>query len=189
MIKNKNYIKEIDQEILKSYVELLEPGEKARIKYIMMHLKNEYACFEIMQYIRSLGVPKDKIFHGEADYIVTLPRGHVQLVNDLYFNNCYLHQYNVCKELDISIEQVQKYIIHHENMVKGSNDISNLYICYDQAMHQAYHMAIKHGDINIKEFTLNYVDSIMNKDNVEEIRQYLEILDKLEKVKKDKKIL
>ena len=185
MIKNKNYIKEIDQEILKSYVELLEPGEKARIKYAMMYLKNKYACDEIMQYIKNdLGISQDRIWHGEAQYIITLPRGHCQLVNDLYFNNCYLHQYNVCKELDIPIEQVQKYIIHHQDQDKGNNSILNLWVFFDIASHIAYHQGIKHGDIDIKEFTLNYVDSIMNKDNVEEIRQYLEILDKLEKAKK-----
>ena len=138
MIKNKNYIKEIDQTIIKSYVELLELGEKARIKYVMMYLKNKYACFEIMQYIRSLGITKDKIFHGEADYIVKLPRGHVQLVNDLYFNNCYLHQYNVCKELNIDMEEVQKYIIHHSDQCKENNDISNLFIFYNQEIGRAH---------------------------------------------------
>lgn len=190
MINNKNYIKEIDQDILKSYVELLEPGEKVRIKYILMYLKNKYACFEIMKYIRSLGVDKKDIFHGEADYIVTLPRGHVQLVNDLYFNNCYLHQYNVCKELNIEMEQVQKYIVHHEDMNKGNNDILNLWLFYNQALHQAYHMELKHNvNLDIKEFTLNYVDSIITDKNDIEIKQYLEILNKLETIRKDKKIL
>jgi hypothetical protein len=84
----------------------------------------------------------------------------------------------------MTMEQVQKYIIHHQDQDKGNNSILNLWIFFDIASHIAYHQAIKHGDINIKEFTLNYVDSIMNKDNVEEIRQYLEILDKLEKAKK-----
>ena len=185
MTNIKNYITTEDGRYIQNYCKIQKDNnDLIRVKSLSALLGGKYACFEIMQYIRSLGVPKDKIFHGEADYIVTLPRGHVQLVNDLYFNNCYLHQYNICKSLDVEMEQVQKYIIHHQDQDKGNNDISNLFIFYNQAIHMAYHQAIKHGDIDIKEFTLNYVDSIMNKDNVEEIRQYLEILDNLEKAKK-----
>lgn len=154
----------------------------------MCLLSQKYATYEVMQYIkRDLKISKDKIFHGEADYIIKLSekRGHIQLVNDLYFNNCYLHQYVIVKMLGVEMEQVQKYIIHHLDFIKDNNDISNLWIFYDQASHMGYHQGIKHGDIDIKEFNKNYIESIINSQNAMEIKEYLQVVQALEQVQKN----
>lgn len=185
MIK-KNFITEMDKKYIKNYCRVqMDNGDLVRIKSLACLLEEKYALYEIMQYIkRDLNITKDKIWHGEANYIITLPRGHVQLVNDLYFNNCYLHQYIVCKELGLDIEQVQKYIVHHIDQNKGNNNIDNLWIFYDTGSHTAYHQALKHDkDIDIKEFTENYIESIINKDNSKQIKDYLTIVDKLQKRK------
>jgi len=183
----KLYITERDKKYIENYCKVqMEHKDLIRIKSIAVMLENKYAMYEIMQYIKQdLGISKDKIFHGEADYIVKLPRGHIQLVNDLYFNNCYLHQYIISMELDIPMEQIQKYIIHHLNMQKDTNDINNLWIFYDQASHQAYHQLLKKGIIqDIKQFTMDYMEDILATDNAAEVKKYLEILDILEKKNK-----
>lgn len=185
MIK-KNFITEMDKKYIKNYCKVqIDNKDLIRIKSLACLLEEKYALYEVMQYIKGdLEIREDKIWHGEANYIITLPRGHVQLINDLYFNNCYLHQYVVCKELDIDMEQVQKYIVHHIDQDKGNNNITNLWIFYDIGSHIAYHQAIKHNkDINIKEFTENYIESIINKDNSKQIKDYLTIVDKLQKRK------
>lgn len=186
----KNYISNKDKKYIENYCLVqMEQGDLIRPKSVMCLLEDKYSVNEVITYIKEgLKVPQDKIFHGEADYIVKLPRGHVQLVNDVYFNNCYLHQYIVHKELKINIVEVQKYIIHHIDQNKGNNDISNLWIFYDTGSHIAYHQAIKHNpNIDIKQFTMDYIEGIITDKNVTEIKQYLEILDKLEKAKKSKK--
>ncbi|MCH5138522.1 HNH endonuclease [Clostridiaceae bacterium UIB06] len=180
----KLYINIEDKKYINNYCKVqLENDDLIRIKSVASTLSNKYALFEIMQYIKDdLKISEDKIWHGEAKYIVQLPRGHFQLVNDIYFNNCYLHQYIITKELNIDIEQLQKYIVHHIDLDKSNNDISNLWIFPDVASHIAFHQAIKHNlPVDIKEFTENYVESIINKDNVEEIKQYLSVLEKLRK--------
>lgn len=184
-----NYITTDDKRYIKNYCKIqMEQGDLIRPKSVMCLLEDKYSVNEVITYIKNdLGIDLKYIFHGEADYIVKLPRGHVQLVNDVYFNNCYLHQYIVHKELKINIVEVQKYIIHHIDQNKGNNDISNLWIFYNQAVHQAYHQAIKHNpNIDIKQFTMDYVESIIDNKNVTEIKQYLEILDKLERTKNKK---
>lgn len=185
MIK-KSFITEMDKKYIKNYCRVqMDNGDLVRIKSLACLLEEKYALYEIMQYIkRDLNITKDKIWHGEANYIITLPRGHIQLINDLYFNNCYLHQYIVVKELDLDMEQIQKYIVHHIDQDKGNNNITNLWIFYDTGSHIAYHQAIKHNkDTNIKEFTENYIESIINSKNAEEIKHYLAIVDKLQKRK------
>lgn len=165
--------------------------EKIHIKTLVIMLEQKYSCNEIIQYIRGvLKIDTKYIFHSEADYIIKLPRGHIQLTNDLYFNNCYLHQYVVAKELDLDIKEVQKYIVHHEDMNKGNNNINNLWIFFDRAVHLSYHQAIKHNkDIDIKSFTMDYIESIIDNKNNIEVKQYLKILDKLLEVQKVKKCL
>ena len=74
------------------------------------------------------------------------------------------------------------------DMDKGNNNISNLWIFFDRAIHLSYHQAIKHNpNIDIKQFTENYIESIITDKNSMEIKQYLKILDKLQKAKKSKK--
>lgn len=185
----KNYINERDKKYIENYCKIqMEQGDLIRVKSIMCLLEDKYSCSEVITYIKKdLKVPQDKIFHGEADYIIKLPRGHYQLTNDIYFDRCYIHQYIVCKELDLDIEEVQKYIIHHIDQNKGNNDIDNLWIFYDQAIHQAYHQSLKHNtNIDIRQFTMDYTESIITDKNVTEIKDYLNILDRLERSKKEK---
>ena len=86
------------------------------------------------------------------------------------------------------MEQVQKYIVHHIDEDKSNNDIENLWIFYNQALHQAYHQVIKKdANVDIKEFTLEYIDNIADDKNADDIKLYLQILDKLKGVKRDKK--
>lgn len=179
------YISNKDKKYIEGYCKIqITNGDLIRPKSVMCLLEDKYSVNEVTTYIKEvLKVSQDKIFHGEADYIVKLPRGHYQLTNDVFFNNCYLHQYVVAKELDLDIVEVQKYIIHHEDMDKGNNNINNFWIFYDQASHQAYHQAIKHGDVNIKQFTMDYIESIITDKNVVEVKNYLEILNKLQKIK------
>ncbi|NFQ90236.1 hypothetical protein FDF89_13000 [Clostridium botulinum] len=181
----KNYLNKNDKKRIENYCNAkLRNKEKIRVKSLGILLEENIALYEILDYIKNdLKVDSSNIFHGEADYIVKLPRGHYQLTNDLYFDRCYLHQYIVCKELNLGIEEVQKYIVHHEDMDKGNNDINNLWIFFDRAVHLSYHQAIKRGDVDIKEFTMDYIKSTITDKNDTEIKDYLGILDKLQKEK------
>ena len=153
-----------------------------------MQLKEKYACYELINYVRDKGFSNEQIFYGNSEYLSTMASQHKILSNDLYFKDEYQHRYIVVKELNIEIEQIEKYLIHHKNGLPWDNDIMNLFICYDIASHVAYHQAIKHNsNIDIKEFTLEYIEKITTKDNVDDMKDYLKILDKLEKVQNDKK--
>lgn len=181
-----SYLKDKHKKIIKKHCEVkVKNGEKIYIKTLanMLSIDEKYAMFEIMKYIKNdLHIPVDKIFHGEANYIIKLSekREHYQLVNDLYFNNCYWHQYVIYQELGVSMEEVQKYIIHHISQEKEDSSLENLWIFYKQAVHMAFHQALKHNpNIDIEEFTRDYVEEILDKDNAGEVQKYLEILDKL----------
>ena len=187
---NMSYIKERDKKYIQNYCKVqIKNDDLIRVKSLVCLLDNKYALYEIIQYIRDiLKIDNKYIWRGNLlNYIVKLPRGHIQLVNDLYFNNCYLHQYIVLKELNLDIKQVQQYIIHHINQDKANNDINNLWIFYDRAVHLAYHQAIKRDpNIDIKQFTKDYIESIITDKNTLQIKQYLKILDKLESAKNKK---
>lgn len=182
-----SYINKRDKKYIERYCKIqMDQGELIRVKSLACLLEDKYCLCEILQYIREgLKIDSKYIWRGENDYIFTLPRGHVQITQgDLYYQNVYYHQYVTHKELDIPIEQLGKYIIHHIDMDKQNNNINNFWIFYDQAIHQAYHQAIKHNpNIDIKQFTENYIESIINKDNSKQIKDYLEVLDKLQKRK------
>lgn len=186
----KNYISNKDKKYIENYCLVqMEQGDLIRPKSVMCLLEDKYAVCEVLQYIREgLKIDNKYIWRGNTtNYIIELPRGHIQLINDVYFNNCYLHQYVICKELDLDIKEVQKYIIHHQDMDKGNNNISNLWVFYDIASHIAYHRVYKHDkDIDIKKFTMDYIEGIINKDNSKQIKDYLDMLDKLQKAKNKK---
>lgn len=190
--KIKIHITAKDKKYIENYCRIqIDNDDLIRVKAIICLLDNQYSCCEVINYIRDdLGISRDKIFHGEAEYIFKLPRGHYQLTNDVYFDNCYMHQYVVCKSLEIPMEQVQKYIVHHIDENKSNNDILNLWVFYNQALHQAYHQISKKDvNVDIKEFTLEYIESIANSKNADEIKKYLQILDKMEYVRENKKKL
>ncbi|NMM61179.1 hypothetical protein HBE96_00360 [Clostridium sp. P21] len=186
-MENKIYITQNDKKYIENYCKIqIENNDKIRVKSVAVTLSQKYALYEIMQYIKQdLGITEDKIWHGDADYIFKMTRGHVQIVSDLYFNTSYMHQYVICKELGLGIEQVKKYIIHHIDQDKSNNNIDNLWLFCDKSSHMSFHQLLK-KDVNadIKEFNSNYIESILDNSNKEDIKKYLEVVDKLENTKK-----
>ena len=197
MIKFKNLIltngrdmKEIQEFAELTYI----AGQKINANAIQMLYEGKYTKFEIMNYLKNyLGYEKNEIYHGEAEYIVKMPRGHVQILNDDFYNNTYLHQLVIARALDISVEELKdrNYVIHHVDTIKDNNDLSNLYIFIDKASHIAFHMLLKKDDnADIREFNRNYITSLMKKGDEQEklrINKYLTDLDKLEQIQVNKK--
>lgn len=70
--------------------------------------------------------------------------GHIQLA---HFHNLYEHQYVAMKELKLKIGEVRKYIIHHQNFNKQDNNISNLWLFYDQQMHILWHTLLRNEEV------------------------------------------
>lgn len=181
-LKLKIYIIEEDKKYIRHYCKVqIKHNDLIRPKSIMCMLSKQYAAYEVMSYIKNdLSISEDKLYHGEADYIIKLPRGHVQLVNDLYFDRCYLHQLVLYHELNVPMERLKKYYIHHMNQIKDINSLDNLWVFYDCASHIAFHQALKHNSyIDIEKFCRDYVEEILSKNTEEPIREYLEILDLL----------
>lgn len=191
MINVKKYLTDKDKDTIQDYCNRqLEVKDKIRVKHLATILDKHYALFELMDYIKhDLGISKDKIFWGSSDYLYKLPRGHIQLSDcDVYFKNCYIHQYVICMELDTDIKDINKYIVHHMNEDKENNDVSNLWLFFDTNNHISYHQALLRGEeVELMKFTLDYIESILNDSNVEEVKAYLKLLHSLEKLKKDNK--
>lgn len=190
VILMESYISNKDKKYIERYCKIqMEQGDLIRVKSLACLLEYKYCLCEILQYIKeALKVDSKYIWRADSSYTIKLPRGHIQFTGmDLYYPNIYYHQYVVAKELDLDIVEVQKYIIHHIDQNKGNNNISNLWIFYDTACHIAYHQAIKHNpNIDIKQFTMDYIEGIINKDNSKQIKDYLDMLDKLQKAKNKK---
>lgn len=184
-----NFINEKDQEKIKRHCNMrIKNGDLIRVKALAVYLEEKYCLYDILCYMKSnLKIESDKIWRGEiADYIITLPRGHVQISNqDLYFGNKYYHQYVIAKQLDIEITEIDKYVIHHIDEDKGNNDIENFFVFYDVNSHVAFHQALKHNArLDIKNFNAEYIDGILTENNAESIKRYLEILDKIDELKR-----
>lgn len=196
MTNYKLYIKEKDKKVIENYCEgQIENGELIRIKSIACLLEEHYALYEILQYvIVDLGITKDKIWRGNSiSYLNSITnRGHIQICNDLYYDRTYLHQYIVSKELDVHINIIKQYVVHHENACKDNNTINNLYPFYDVSSHIMYHSLMKKGinNIDIMEFSFDYVNELLehttNEKDVQAICEYLETLKKLSKATKRK---
>lgn len=176
----RNYISEKDKNKIKRLCESkIKAEDLIRVKSISIVLEEKYCLHDILKYIKKdLGIKSNRIYWGtRANYVITLPRGHVQIINDVHFNNKYYHQYVVTKELGLDIEEVDKYIIHHIDENKGNNDINNLFIFYDTSSHIAFHQALKHNkNLDIEQFNNEYIDTIINQCNIDSIRAYLKIL-------------
>ena len=189
-LNKEGYINYIDKARIRHYCKnQIENGKQIKVKSLACVLRGKYALYEITNYItKDLHINSGKIWRVNSDYLRQMPRGHWQLTTqDLYFSNCYLHQYIVLKELGIEIKQVKKYIIHHIDMDKSNNNIENLFIFYNQASHLTYHMAINHNtDTDIEELNSDYIESILDSSNAKEIKEYLLVLDKLKQCKKNK---
>ncbi len=179
----KRYINKSDKRYIKNYCRnQIKNADKIRVKSLACMLESQYALYEIMSYIKEeLGIESKYIYHAEANYIHEMQRGHVMLCNDLYFDSVYLHQYILAQELGIKIEEIRQYTIHHIDLNKSNNDINNLWVFYDASSHIAYHMLLKRdAKADIKEFTLDYAEGILDLANKQEIERYLEILQKRE---------
>lgn len=77
--------------------------------------------------------------------------GHIQLAN---FYNLYEHQYVMLKELKLKVGEVRKYVIHHQNFDKKDNNISNLWLFFDQHMHMLWHTLLESKEVE------NSIDNI-----------------------------
>ena len=139
----KNYINESDKKTIKRYCDIkVKSGDQIRVKALAVLLDEKYCLYDIVNFIKNeLKVPTECVWRGDiAEYIITLPRGHVQITgSDLYFANKYYHQYVISKEFGIDILDVEKYIIHHIDQDKGNNSIENLFVFYDTSSHIAFH--------------------------------------------------
>ena len=152
----------------------------------------------VKQYLESIGAEVE----GQYCYEV---HGHLQM-NDFY--NCYLHQYIISKELQISIQEVKEYCIHHINRNKVDNELTNLWIFFDGATHMLYHSYLNDGDVGDSlddiylfsleqsEIDLKNLNDELEQDiitqkqynsNVKRINKYILLITKL--YKKQKKIL
>lgn len=175
-----------DQKTIKNYCKVqLEAEEQIRIKSIARLLEEHYALYEILEYIiKELGIDKKDIWRGTSlKYTSAMTSQHIVLCNDLYFNNCYLHQYIISKGFNIPMEQVQQYVIHHIK-TKADNSINDLFPFYDIASHIIWHGLLKKEiDINIKEFSFDYVNGLLehttDESEVIKIEKYLKLLKKI----------
>lgn len=180
----KSFINELDKKVIKRYCDMkVRCGDQIRVKALAVLLDEKYCLYDIVNFIKNeLKVPSECIWRGDiADYIITLPRGHVQITgNDLYYPNKYYHQYVVSKELGIDIGDMENYIIHHIDQDKGNNAIENLFVFYDTSSHIAFHQALKHNaDLDIRQFNEEYIDNVVNEKNADSIKRYLQRLDTL----------
>lgn len=191
-INNLILTNERDRKYIENYSKVqIQNADLIRPKFIQLALDNKYTLPEIMDYLKNyLGLKQKQIFHGEADYIVKMDRGHIQIINDPIYGGCYWHQIEMARSLDVDVKTISKYIIHHKNMVKDINNIDNLWLFPDRAIHLAFHQLLKKNpDADIEQFTKDYIEDILNVDNMEVMKRYLKLLDKLQEVQRHKKIL
>lgn len=179
----RNYINDVDKKRIERQCDMmLRAGDKIQVKTIAVTLSEKHCLHDILDYIRNdLKIEEGKI-SGSAitDYLARQPIGYLQISNrDLYFANKYYHQYVVCKELNVDISKIERYIIHHIDEDKTNNEIDNLFIFYDKASHQAFHkIAEFNKDVDINTLNAEYIENLLCEENAESIKEYLEILHK-----------
>lgn len=160
---------------------MIKTGDLIYIKLIAPLLSQEYCLYEIYTYVTSdLAISSDRIRKSNSDYIARQPLGYLQFSSCYpYFPHKYWHQYVLSKELQVDIDLISKYIIHHVDEDKTNNDIDNLFIFYDKASHKMWHKISKYDEtIDIKTFNNEYIDDLIDKENAESVKGYLRVLDK-----------
>lgn len=174
-----------DKIIVENYCkEQIKENDLIRVKYIATLLTQKYALYEIIDYIKKeLNIGDDCIYRCKDTYL-SQAHGHVRISrSDLYYSNVYVHQYKVHKAFNVSMEVLGKYIIHHIDGDKHNNNINNLWIFYNTAIHRAFHIELeKNPSISINKFTKNWVEDNIN--NEIELTRYLKLILKVENTKK-----
>lgn len=182
------------QKIKKIYLKYKEKEEKINaslIQALLLTTNSRIAQMEIVDYIKEIDKNyADTLKYANAEYVGVMPSGHIVLTDKL-FNFEYLHRYVVLRELGIEEDLLKDRIVHHIDGNKSNNLIENLYVFYSNSCHVAFHQALrKNKNININEFNLEYVtEHILTKDNADEVAQYLKLLDKLQQIQNNKKMI
>lgn len=181
------YINTKDKASIKEYIyRQIQNKEQIRIKYLAAILENQYAMYEIMDYIKNdLNISDDYILRCKNTYLCEA-HGHIRLSrSDVYYSNVYQHQYVVHKAFDIQMEVIGKYIIHHIDSEKHNNDIKNLWIFFNSALHREFHVELENNpNISINKFTKNWIEKNINNENRIELIGYLKLILKVENTKK-----
>lgn len=193
-----NLIDKKDKRIIRNKVDLqMYIHKRVFIKEIARSLKNKYALFHILFYVKEvLHVEPKDISFSKANYLTTQKSGHIILTNDLYFNRVYLHQYLICKVLEIDVEVLSNndFIIHHIDEDKTNNDINNLAIL-PREKHVAWHRILQSEDLRNKIQLNDFIESFINQQSIiayslplkeqERLCMYVELNDKLNRYKKE----
>ena len=185
-----------DKRIIRNKVDLqMYIHKRVFIKEIARSLKNKYALFHILFYVKEvLHVEPKDISFSKANYLTTQKSGHVILTNDLYFNRVYLHQYLICKVLKIDVEVLSNndFIIHHIDEDKTNNDINNLAIL-PREKHVAWHRILQNEDLKNKIKLNDFIEGFINQQSIiayslplkeqERLCTFIELNDKLNSIK------
>ena len=191
-----NLIDKKDKRIIRNKVDLqMYIHKRVFIKEIARSLKNKYALFHILFYVKEvLHVEPKDISFSKANYLTTQKSGHVILTNDLYFNRVYLHQYLICKVLEIDVEVLSNndFIIHHIDEDKTNNDINNLVIL-PREKHIAWHRILQNEDLKNKIKLNDFIEGFINQQSIiayslplkeqERLCTFIELNDKLNSIK------
>ena len=193
-----NLIDKKDRRIIRNKVDLqIYIHKQVFIKDIARSLNNKYALFHILFYVKEvLHIEPKNIWFSKANYLTTQKSGHIILTNDLYFNRVYLHQYLICKVLEIDVEVLSNndFIIHHIDEDKTNNDINNLVIL-PREKHVAWHRILQSEDLRNKIQLNDFIESFINQQSIiayslplkeqERLCMYVELNDKLNRYKKE----
>lgn len=193
-----NLIDKKDRRIIRNKVDLqIYIHKQVFIKDIARSLKNKYALFHILFYIKEvLHVEPKDISFSKANYLTKQKSGHIILTNDLYYNRVYLHQYLICKVLEIDVDVLSNndFIIHHIDEDKTNNDINNLVIL-PREKHIAWHRILQNEDLKNKIKLNDFIEGFIKQQSIiayslplkeqERLCIYIELNDKLNSYKKE----
>lgn len=181
------YINTKDKEYIKQHCEeQIKNKDQIRVKSLDCLLDEHYALFEIIEYIKNeLDIAEECIWRGKNNYLTEM-HGHSRInPSDSFYGNVYVHQYYVHKAFNVPMQTVSKYVIHHVDLNKKNNSLSNLWIFFNQTLHREFHVELnKNPSVSISQFTKNWVEDSLNAENSEELTEYLKLLLKAEHIKK-----
>jgi hypothetical protein len=153
------------------YKAYVDEGVKVRIPFIALSI-DEPAAVVRKYLLQKYGQnTKQNIYAAECDYISDT--GLYKRFTDYY--QLYVHQYILMKELNTTVYIIVKYIVHHFDENKRNNELTNLYLFFNQKMHQEWHKK-GHKYKGIKEFTYYYINKeleyIASAEQTEELLKY-----------------